>query len=54
VGSMRIRLTRTEVGELNRSQIATGSQQHREPRFPPFPFTEHGACVSGIPESRLR
>jgi len=37
------RLTRTEVEALNRSQIATGSQKHRDPRFQPFAFTEHGA-----------
>jgi len=37
------RLTRAEVEALNRSQIATGSQKHRDPRFPPFAFTEHGA-----------
>lgn len=37
------RLTRSEVEALNRSQIATGSQKHRDPRFPPFAFTEHGA-----------
>jgi hypothetical protein len=27
----------------NRSQIATGSQRHRDPRVLPFAFTEHGA-----------
>ncbi len=37
------RLTPTEVEALNRSQIATGSQKHRDPRFPPYVFTEHGA-----------
>ena len=36
-------LTRAEVEEMNRSQFATGSQKHRDPRFPPFAFTEHGA-----------
>jgi hypothetical protein len=34
------RLTRTETEALNRSQIATGSQKHRDPRFPPFAFTD--------------
>ena len=29
--------------EANRSQIATGSQRHRDPRALPFAFTEHGA-----------
>jgi hypothetical protein len=40
------RLTRTETEALNRSQIATGSQKHRDPRFPPFAFTEHGAIMA--------
>jgi len=30
---------------LNRSQIATGSQKHRDPRYPPYAFTEHGAVM---------
>lgn len=30
----------------NRSQIATGSQKHRDPRFPPQAFTEHGAIMA--------
>jgi hypothetical protein len=37
------RLTRSEVEALNRSQIATSSQRHRDPRFLPLAFTEHGA-----------
>jgi len=37
------RLTRADVEALNRSQFATGSQKHRDPRFSPFAFTEHGA-----------
>ena len=40
------RLTRAETLALNRSQIATGSQKHRDPRFPPFAFTEHGAIMA--------
>jgi hypothetical protein len=40
------RLTRTETEALNRSQFATGSQKHRDPRFPPFAFTEHGAIMA--------
>jgi len=31
---------------LNRSQIVTGSQKHRDPRFPPYAFTEHGAIMA--------
>lgn len=37
------RLKRSEVEEVNGSQIATGPEKHRDPRFPPFAFTEHGA-----------
>jgi len=40
------RLSRTEVEALNRSQIVTGSQKHRDPRFAPFAFTEHGAIMA--------
>ena len=40
------RLAAVEVEALNRSQIATGSQRHRDPRFPPYAFTEHGAIMA--------
>ena len=30
----------------NRSQIVTGSHKHRDPRFRPFAFTEHGAIMA--------
>lgn len=30
----------------NRSQIATGYQKHRDPRFLPYAFTEHGALMA--------
>jgi hypothetical protein len=30
----------------NRSQFATGSQKHRDPRFLPWAFTEHGAIMA--------
>ncbi len=39
------------MGALNRSQIATGSQKHRDPRFPPYAFTEHGAIM--LPQSSI-
>lgn len=32
--------------EGNRSQFATGSQKHRDPRFLPWVFTEHGAIMA--------
>ena len=40
------RFTAEEVEELNRSQTVTGSQRHRDPRFRPFAFTEHGAIMA--------
>lgn len=40
------RLTRIETAALNRSHNATGSQKHRDPRFPPNAFTEHGAIMA--------
>lgn len=43
------RLTREEVEAFNRSQFVTGSQKHRDPRYPPYAFTEHGvAMLSGV------
>ena len=38
-------LTRKEF-MTNRSQIATGSGKHRNPRYPPMAFTEHGAIMA--------
>jgi hypothetical protein len=32
--------------QSNRSQFATGSQRHRDPRFRPYAFTEHGALMA--------
>jgi hypothetical protein len=40
------RLTAEETQAVNRSQIATGSQKHRDPRSPPNAFTEHGAIMA--------
>lgn len=40
------RLSAAETAALNRSQIATGSQKHRDPRYPPYAFTEHGAIMA--------
>ena len=42
----KFRLTKTETVALNRSQNATGSQKHRDPRFAPYAFTEHGAIMA--------
>jgi len=30
----------------NRSQIVTGSQKHRDPRYVPYAFSEHGAVMA--------
>ena len=47
------RLHVTEAKQLNRSQTVIGSQKHRDPRFRPYAFTEHGAImvasVAGFP-----
>jgi hypothetical protein len=40
------RLSSTETEAVNRSQSVTGSQKHRDPRFPPYAFTEHGAIMA--------
>lgn len=41
------RLDAAEVADLDRSQFVTGSQKHRDPRYPPYAFTEHGALMLG-------
>ena len=59
LGDFAFRLTNEELRDLisqfatsspasvtNRSQFATGSQKHRDPRYPPFAFTEHGAIMA--------
>jgi hypothetical protein len=40
------RLTRPEAEALNRSQSVTASQRHRDPRFTPYAFTEHGSIMA--------
>jgi len=37
---------RSQFATLNRSQIVTGSQRHRNPRYLPNAFTEHGAVMA--------
>ncbi len=39
-------LTLEEAADLNRSQIVTGSQKHRDPRLLPYAFTENGAIMA--------
>ena len=41
-----VRFSRPRSATLNRSQIATGSQKHRDPRYLPYAFTEHGAVMA--------
>src|ERR1700681_3015156 len=42
-------LNSEEIESINRSQIVTGSQKHRDPRFPPRVFTQEGvAMLSGV------
>ena len=48
------RLTPGEMEALNRSQFATGSQKHRDPRFAPLAFTEHGAIMAATVLNSLR
>jgi hypothetical protein len=38
----------------NRSQIVTGSQKHRDPRFLPYAFTEHGAIMAAKRSKRIK
>ena len=46
-------LTSDEVAQLNRSQIVIGSEKHRDPRFPPYAFTEQGvAMLSSVLRSK--
>jgi hypothetical protein len=45
-GDFVFRLTSAKSPAGNRSQIVTGSQRHRDPRFAPFAFTEHGSIMA--------
>jgi len=46
-------LTTDEVAGLNRSQIVTGAQKHRDPRFRPYAFSEQGvAMLSSVLRSK--
>ena len=42
------RLNAAETKTLDRSQIATGSLKHRDPRFTPYAFTEHGTIMAAM------
>jgi hypothetical protein len=43
VAPLNVEAAANQAVTLNRSQFATGSQRHRDPRSLPFAFTEHGA-----------
>ncbi|HKY29041.1 MAG TPA: ORF6N domain-containing protein [Pyrinomonadaceae bacterium] len=44
--SLRSQVANSASTTLNRSQIVTGSQKHRNPRYPPYAFSEHGAIMA--------
>ncbi len=37
---------RSQFATSNRSHFVTGSQRHRNPRYAPYAFTEHGAVMA--------
>jgi hypothetical protein len=39
-------ISRAEREHLDRSQFVTGSQKHRDTRFRPYAFSEHGAIMA--------
>ena len=46
-------LSSKEFGLIDRSQFATGSQKHRDPKYAPYVFTEHGvAMLSSVLNSK--
>jgi hypothetical protein len=48
IATLSVESPRKAGATPNRSQIATGSQRHRDPRFLPYAFTEHGAIMAAI------
>ena len=44
--SLRSQIVILNRKRSNRSQFATGSQKHRDPRYLPYAFTEHGALMA--------
>ena len=41
----RSQIATSKTDTANRSQIVTGSQKHRDPRYPPYAFTEQGVAM---------
>lgn len=52
--SLRSQRSAARAVEANRSQFATGSSRHRDPRSRPFAFTEHGAIMAANVLNSLR
>jgi hypothetical protein len=46
IATSSLQLTASKDDFLNRSQIVTGSQKHRDPRLLPWVFTEYGALMA--------
>src|SRR5208282_3599422 len=44
--ALRSQIVTLSERDTNRSQIVTGSQKHRDPRFLPYAFSEHGALMA--------
>ena len=42
----RLQRSKSPMAAPNQSQFVTGSQKHRDPRFLPYAFTEHGAIMA--------
>ena len=52
-GDFMFQLSSEETMDLNRSQSVTGSQKHRDPRYPPKAFTQEGvAMLSSVLRSK--
>jgi len=45
-GSSGVSTHRHQQNFLTHPQFATGSQKHRDPKFAPYAFTEHGAIMA--------
>ena len=44
--NLKSQFVTSSLDDTNRSQFVTGSQKHRDPRFLPKAFTEHGALMA--------
>jgi hypothetical protein len=46
IATSRLQAADMQEDPVNRSQFVTGSQKHRDQRFSPWAFTEHGALMA--------